>query len=186
MILVKIQLTLNNGAIESGFGDYEGTDRAVKRQFELKHRTDNIFDKSFLGADSSIVKTDDNVLSYQTTSLLLVKNLLILMLVLVKQWQLVLQLLVDLCGVGTTNKLPSTVYAVKVDDDTIKLAETPAKALKTIPDVVDLTSVGIGTSHRFTAHNQNAKLLVSIDNIIQSPIVSTAVTYSSNFSSFYY
>ena len=38
-------------------------------------------------------------------------------------------------GVGTTNKLPSTVYAVKIDDDTIKLAETPEKALKTIPDL---------------------------------------------------
>ena len=31
-------IDFENGAIESGFGDYEGTDRAVKRQFELKHR----------------------------------------------------------------------------------------------------------------------------------------------------
>ena len=59
---LKDTISFDNGAIESGFGDYEGTDRAVKRQFELKHRTDNIFDKSFLGADSSIVKTDDNVI----------------------------------------------------------------------------------------------------------------------------
>ena len=47
----------------------------------------------------------------------------------------------------------------------LNFAETPAKALKTIPDVVDLTSVGIGTSHRFTGHNQNAKL-IGIDLII--------------------
>ena len=79
-------------------------------------------------------------------------------------------------GVGTTNKLPGTFYAVKIDDDSIKIAETAEKALKTVPEVVDITSVGIGTSHRFNAVNQNAKLMVSIDNVIQSPIVATAVT----------
>ena len=42
--------------------------------------------------------------------------------------------------------------------------------------LVDLTSVGIGTSHRFVSTNQNAKVIVSLDNIIQSPVVSTAVT----------
>ena len=48
--------------------------------------------------------------------------------------------------------------------------------LLNIPEVVDLTSVGIGTSHRFTAINQNAKGVIALDNMIQSPIVSTAVT----------
>ena len=55
-------IDFDNGAIESGFGNYEGTDRAIKRQFELKHRTDNIFDKSFLGADASIVSVSDNTI----------------------------------------------------------------------------------------------------------------------------
>ena len=79
-------------------------------------------------------------------------------------------------GVGTTTLLPTKVFAVKVDDETIKLAETVSKALQTVPEVVDLTSVGIGTSHCFNAVNQNKKALISIDNILQSPIVSTAVT----------
>ena len=64
--------------------------------------------------------------------------------------------------------MPGTFYAVKIDDDSIKIAETAEKALKTVPEVVDITSVGIGTSHRFNAVNQNAKLMVSIDNVIQS------------------
>ena len=41
---------------------------------------------------------------------------------------------------------------------------------------MDITTVGVGTSHRFTSTNPNAKVLVSLDNIIQSPVVATAVT----------
>ena len=47
--------------------------------------------------------------------------------------------------------------------------------LRAVPIAVELESVGIGTSHRFVT-NQNAKVLVAIDNVIQSPVVSTAVT----------
>ena len=42
--------------------------------------------------------------------------------------------------------------------------------------VLDFTSVGIGTSHRFVSTNQNAKGIIAIDNVIQSPIVSTSLT----------
>ena len=33
-------------------------------------------------------------------------------------------------GIGTTDKVPGTVFAVKVDDNKIKLAATAEKALK--------------------------------------------------------
>ena len=54
-------------------------------------------------------------------------------------------------------------------------------SLKAIPVPVDITSVGIGTSHRFISTNQNAKVIVCLDNIIQSPVVSTAVTHSLSY-----
>ena len=60
-------------------------------------------------------------------------------------------------GVGTTSLLPGNLFVVKINDDEIKVASSAQNALKAIPEVVDLTSVGIGTSHRFTAINQNAK-----------------------------
>jgi len=44
------------------------------------------------------------------------------------------------------------------------------------PKTLDLTSVGIGTSHTFTSTNQNPKVIVAIDNLIQSPVVSTSQT----------
>jgi len=79
-------------------------------------------------------------------------------------------------GIGTTDKLPTDIFAVKISEDKIKIATSAENALKSVPETVDITSVGIGTSHRFVSTNQNAKVIVSLDNIIQSPIVSTAVT----------
>ena len=77
---------------------------------------------------------------------------------------------------GTTDKLPSKVFAVKVDDSTIRLATSAENALKTTPTYLDITAVGVGTSHSFTSTKQNSRCILSIDNIVQSPIVSTAVT----------
>ena len=40
----------------------------------------------------------------------------------------------------------------------------------------DITAVGVGTSHSFTSKKQNSRCIISIDNVIQQPIVATAVT----------
>ena len=56
------------------------------------------------------------------------------------------------------------------------MARNAEDALKVVPEPLDITSVGVGTSHRFVGTNQNAKAVVALDNIIQSPLVSTAVT----------
>ena len=44
----------------------------------------------------------------------------------------------------------STYYVVKITANTIKLATTHANAVAGTPVVIDLTAVGIGTSHTFT------------------------------------
>ena len=54
--------------------------------------------------------------------------------------------------------------------------QQPPRMLKTIPEPLTLTSVGIGTSHSLTARKQNTRVLLTIDNVIQSPIVSSAIT----------
>ena len=81
-----------------------------------------------------------------------------------------------IAGYGSTTKLPATVYAVKVDENKIRLAASSTNALLTTPEVLDINAVGVGTSHSFTSHNQNAKAIIAIDNVIQSPIVGGAVT----------
>lgn len=79
-------------------------------------------------------------------------------------------------GIGLTDKLPSTSYVIKLDNQKFQLAASPQNALLFNPIPLKITSVGIGTSHVFKSKNTNTRLLVSINNMIQSPIVSTAVT----------
>jgi hypothetical protein len=79
-------------------------------------------------------------------------------------------------GVGVTNKLSGELYTFKYDSKFIGLCTSPHDALSTSPNLIDFTSVGIGDNHYITATNQNAKCLILIDNVIQSPIVSTGIT----------
>ena len=39
----KDNIDFTNALIESGFATYEGTERDIKRAFELKHETDQYF-----------------------------------------------------------------------------------------------------------------------------------------------
>ena len=172
----KDTLDFNNGTIESGFGDYTGTESAVLRAFGLSHKTDPIFRKPFDGSSAGIVNTTNNTINLPNHFFVTGEELVYTNPGTGYTMAIGVASTDGFTGVGTTTLLPSKVYAVKIDDETIKLAESVSKALQTVPEVVDITSVGIGTSHCFNAVNQNKKALISLDNIIQSPIVSTAVT----------
>ena len=170
-------INLNNAEIVSSYGNYDGTETSVIRSFDLTHNQNPIFLRYFNGSSSDIIDTStDSILipdhyfvtgekvrySYAgagTTQAIGIAATVV-------------------TGIGLTDKLPSTVYVVKVDESTIKLAENASNALKETPVVFDITSVGIGTSHSLIATNQNAKGLIAIDNYIQSPIVGTSITTS--------
>ena len=168
-------IDLTSGSIDTGSGIYEGTDIDIKREFDLVHNGLPIFERYFDGSNVSIANT--------TTDRIIIPNHFF-----VTGEELTYSYAgagtsqaigiasTSIVGFGTTDKVPSTVYAVKIDDRTIKLAGSAEDALAALPTTFDLTSVGIGTSHRFIARKQNSRALISIDNVIQSPIVSTSVT----------
>ena len=168
------EIDLTNATIDTGYGAYTATETDVKRAFELKHRQLPIFKRDFVGSATTVVSlAEDTVrlpdhyfvtgeeLSYRytgagTTSAIGIATQ-------------------SISGVST-NLMPSTVYAVKVDDSTLRLATTAENALKTSPTYLDITAVGVGTSHSFTSKKQNSRVVLSIDNVVQSPIVATSVT----------
>ena len=169
------EIDLTNATIDTGFGAYTATETDVKRAFELKHRQLPIFKRDFVGsATTTISLTEDTVrlpdhyfvtgeeLTYRytgagTTSAIEIESQAI-------------------TGYGTTDKMPSKVFAVKVNDSTIRLASSAENALKTTPTYLDITAVGVGTSHSFTSTKQNSRCILSIDNVVQQPIVATSVT----------
>ena len=169
------EIDLTNATIDTGSGAYDATESDVKRAFDLKHRQLPIFKRNFVGSATTVVSLDEDSiripdhyfvtgeeLSYRytgsgTTSAIIIEEQAI-------------------PGYGTTDKLPSSVYAIKVDDSTLRFASSAENALKTNPTYLDITAVGVGTSHSFTSTKQNSRCILSIDNVIQSPIVATAVT----------
>ena len=155
-------------------GAYFGTRSGIKREFPLKHNNLEIFERSFEGNNSSIVSITDNTITIPDHFFVSGEK--------IKYVQGDSSSAIGIAttsfvGASNTTILPiNNLYAVKIDNKTIKIASSAENALKSVPQVVELESVGIGTSHRFVSTNQNAKVMIAIDNIIQSPVVSTAVT----------
>jgi hypothetical protein len=79
-----------------------------------------------------------------------------------------------------TNILPPTLYAIKIDKDSFKVATRKEYALSNPAIGVTFTSVGIGETHEFEMVNKNNKCIISIDNIVQSPIAYSLLTYTVN------
>jgi len=169
------EISFNNATIRTGFGDYEGTDRSIRRDFNLTHRNDPIFARDFVGSATSIVSVSSNTIRLPNHFFVTGENVRYVNPGAGSTMAIGIGT-TTFAGVGSTDRLPENIFVVKVNDDSIKLASTAENALKVVPETLDITSVGIGTSHRFIATNQNAKVLIALDNIIQSPVVSTAVT----------
>ena len=165
-------IDFTNASIESAYGYYEGTETGVKRTFNLTNTQRPIFERYFFGNDLTVVDTTNNTIFIPEHFFVTGEKLNYYS----ESNSQIGIATTSIAGIGLTDKLPSTVYVVKEDDLKIKVAASASEALLPIPNVLDITSVGVGTLHRFVSTNQNARVLISIDNLIQSPIVSTSVT----------
>jgi hypothetical protein len=168
-------IDLVNSQIQTSYGIYQGTNSDIKREFNLTHNNNPIFERYFKSDDSSIVDINNN--------LIIIPNHFFVSGELVKydtgtvgSNNSIGIATTSFAGIASTDKLPEDVYVVKFNENAIKLARTAEDALNNIPKTLDITSVGIGSAHRIVSTNQNAKVVLAIDNLIQSPIVSTAIT----------
>lgn len=81
----------------------------------------------------------------------------------------------DSVGV-VTNRLPSKVFAIKVNNDIFKLATRKDYANAGI--YVTFTSIGEGNSHELEMVKKNEKTIITVDGIIQSPISYSLLDYT--------
>ena len=86
-------------------------------------------------------------------------------------------------GVGSTamtdstgTPLPSSVFAIKVTDDSFQIATT--RALAESGTHVSFGSSGEGNAHELTMAKRNEKSLISIDNIAQYPLIYTPISHT--------
>jgi len=168
-------LDFESAKITSSYAEYRGTHTDIKRTFGLLHNELPIFQRYVDASDTSLVSVSADTITIPDHYFVTGEEL-------TYSWagigstQAISIASTSGPGFGATTKVPPTVYAVKVNDSTIKLAASPEKALLQNPVVLDISAVGIGTSHSFTSTNQNAKALIAIDNWFQSPIVGGAIT----------
>ena len=146
-------IDLSNSSIKSNFSIYTGTEIDVRRNFDLKYKTYPIFKRVFDGSDTTVVDLTKNKVfipnhffvtgeevSYAPRTGVGTNSVGIAT--------------TSIVGIGSTNKLPSNVYIIKLSE----------------------SEVSIGQSHSLISKNQNQRVLLSIDNLIQSPIVATSIT----------
>ncbi len=168
-------IDFENSFIGTGYGFYTGSENDIKKQFYLTHKQRPIFERYFDGNNVDIVDPVSNTITISehffstgemikyvldqpaTTSPIGIAT-------------------TTIAGIGLTDKLPPTLYVVKDNDLKIRVAASASDALLTVPNVLDIVGVGVGTLHKFVSTNQNSRVLISIDNLIQSPIVSTSIT----------
>ena len=181
-------IELNSGSVRSTWDVYGGTFYDKKTEFEIAHSGNPIFKKDFDGTSTTIVDLTNNTISLPNHYFVSGEEV---------EYTVKTRVSCSATtGIGTTGDaigiaatffpgigatityLPKQVYVVKKDANNIQLATSPADALKTTPTVVDLASVGIGTSHSITSKygTENTRGLITIDNIIQAPIQETKIT----------
>lgn len=143
----------------------------VERQFDLKYNNNSIFNRNFNGSSPSVVNIESNVLQLENHFFTNGEKLTYSYVgspIGIKT--------TTISGIGSTDKLPQTVYVIKYSEATIGLSTTAESALRDIPDPLVLTEVGVGLTHTLTATSQNTRALISLGGIIQAPVVSTAVS----------
>jgi len=167
----------NNVVITSNNDGYRGTKLDLITEFDLLHDGNEIFRRVFDGTSSSVVSTSSNTVALPN-HFFVTGEKVIYSHPGVGSTMAIGIAATNVSGVGVTDKLPTNLYVVKVDEGRVRFASTAENALKLIPETLSITSVGLGVSHVITTTNQNSKVLVAIDNMIQAPVTGTAVTTS--------
>jgi hypothetical protein len=78
-----------------------------------------------------------------------------------------------------TTYLPKNLYVIKISNIDIKVASSAENALADPPRPLVINSLGVG-QHNFSSKKQNNKCLISLDNIVQTPILSAGINVNLN------
>jgi hypothetical protein len=165
-------IDLNNIIISPGLSR-SGVDGDTVTSFELTHYGIPIFERVFNGSNSGIVNLNDNTIlipRHFFTTGEKIRYISDEFNIGSTDKSIIIEE-TNIAGIGLTNKLPEEVFVVKVNDIKIKLAKSAEDALKIIPKTFNFTSLGGNGAHKFISEKQNIKSLISIDNVIQSPII---------------
>ena len=168
--------TLTSSSKMSTYYDiYKGTETDKRRDFSLTYGNYPIFQRYFESDKPSIVDLQRNMIFIPSHFFVTGEKVIYNHTERDPSNQPIGIAQTNISGIGVTDKLPSTLYIVKINENRVRVAASASEALLPRPKTLDLTSLGTGF-HKFTSTNQNSRVIIAIDNLIQSPLVSTAQT----------
>jgi hypothetical protein len=164
---------MSNISFSAGYGEYISGEFLNSAAFELKSNDLQIFSREFISNSDFFVDLIGNNFIFTDHNFVTGEEL-------IYNYQLspsntpigIAQTIIS--GI-TTNILPKKIYAVKTGLRTIQVASSKENSLLSDPIVLNLTAYGRGI-HKITSKNPNKNTLITINNIIQDPIVSTSIT----------
>ena len=98
----------------SEFSTYTGTLSSIKRDFELKHRTKEIFKRNFDGTDTNVVNTTDNTINLPDHFFVSGEELTYSTVLGIKTDFISIGSTDGFVGVGTTTTLPQVFSVLKL------------------------------------------------------------------------
>ena len=151
-----------------------------KLDFELTYQGTPIFMKTFDPSDTSILNKSTGRFSIQNHFFSTGEELIY------RPNSTFVGVAASSVGIGSTlnyvgvvtNILPTTVYAIKDTNDTFRISTRKDYALAGI--AVTFTTNGSGNAHELEMVKKNEKSIISVDNIIQSPIAYSLLNYTIN------
>ena len=176
------ELTYHNALESVGVSKYYAVnDSDLNRlNFELNHQGTPIFMKTFNPSDESVLNKDTGTFTIQNHFFSTGEELIY------RPNSTFIGVSASSVGIGSTlnyvgvvtDILPQTVYAIKLSNNTFKIATRKEYATSGIG--VTFTSSGSGNAHELEMVKKNEKSIISIDNVIQSPIAYSLLSYSVN------
>jgi hypothetical protein len=164
---------MSNISFSSGYGEFASGEFFSSASFELKSNDFQIFSREFSSDSISFINLAEDYLIFTAHNFVTGEELIYDYEI--EESNLPLRISSTVISGISTNILPKTVYAVRLDSSKIQLAATKEKALLKQPEILNLTNYGKGI-HKISSKNPNKNTLITINNVIQDPIISTAVT----------
>jgi hypothetical protein len=159
---------------------YDGINgpRANKVDFDIAHLGTPIFRKVFNPSDTAVLEKENGIINIKDHYFSTGERLIYTpksTFVGVGQTSIGIGSTANSAGI-VTNRLPTEVYAIKLDEDSIQLATRKDYALSGI--YVTFTSSGEGNAHELEMYKKFEKTVISIDGIVQSPLSYTPIAHT--------
>jgi len=173
-----------NRVLEIDDISYEFNIEDVNNGFELEYNNIPIFMKKFNPGNSSVLDTSTGKFTINNHFFQTGEQLIYRPKTSVGSAGTAIGIGTTLAYTGiSTNVLPPIVYAIRIDNDNFKIATRKEYAIATQPIPITITSVGYGSSHEFEMFKKNEKSIITINNVVQSPIAYSLINYTTNSTS---